>query len=126
MCSALSPHLSNPQDGRSAYPGRILALETCGYQKQIGMELSTFEAPNGVAVSADDVVALLTGPNSQQLAVRHVSALKTLCSKHKDGFFIRDLPRISTLLDFTASAVKQGQATFEAPLGLLLKCAATS
>lgn len=86
------------------------------------MELTTFQAPNGVAVSADDVVALLTGPNSQQLAMRHVSALTKLCSRYDDGFYIRDLPRISTLLDFTATAVKQGQTALEVPLSLLLKC----
>ena len=73
-------------------------------------------------VTVEQVVRLLTGPNSEDLAVRHVVSINKFCASNAQGFYVRDLGKLCTILDVTVQSIKQGQATFEAPLQQILGC----
>jgi hypothetical protein len=73
------------------------------------------------SISIDRVVQLLVGPNSDDLALRHTISIKHLCRSNAKGFYVRDLEKLCTVMDITASAIKQGQATFEEPMQLILR-----
>jgi hypothetical protein len=86
------------------------------------MEPKAFLSPTGVVVTVDHVVQLLTDPSSTDLVARHAAALRNLCFTNCKGFYICDLVKVSTLLDFTVLSVSRGQTSFQEPLAMLLRC----
>jgi hypothetical protein len=84
------------------------------------MEPKAIVSPTGVEITVDHVVQLLTDPSSKDLAARHAAALKNLCRTNWEGFYIRDLGKVSTLLDLTVLSVSRGQTSFQEPLSMLL------
>jgi hypothetical protein len=83
-------------------------------------------ARSGPEISIDRVVELLTGPNSSDLAQRHVVTIEQLCRTNAAGFAVQDLKKINQVLQITLTAVKNGYAAFEEPLCLLLRCVVVS
>ncbi|GFH17977.1 uncharacterized protein HaLaN_14707, partial [Haematococcus lacustris] len=67
------------------------------------------------APNLDKVIALLTGRNSQELEARHLAAIDKLCASSKDGFAIRDLPKVQQILEITVQLLLKGNARFLQP-----------
>jgi hypothetical protein len=82
------------------------------------MEVQPAPAP-----SVDQVVKLLVGPNSSELVQRHTHAISHLCCSSKDGFYMRDLEKVRTIMHVTIVAIQQAQSSFEEPMCSVLRCA---
>ena len=80
------------------------------------------DGESAASPSIDQVVKLLVGPDSRDLVVRHTHAINQLCARNADGFYVRELSKLRTIMEVTINAVKQGQIDFEAPMELLLRC----
>ncbi|KAJ9526659.1 hypothetical protein QJQ45_017570 [Haematococcus lacustris] len=75
------------------------------------------------APNLDKVIALLTGRNSQELEARHLAAIDKLCASSKDGFAIRDLPKVQQILEITVQLLLKGNARFLQPAISLVRTA---
>ena len=88
--------------------------------RALAEELLCSSAPD---VSVASVVQLLTGPNSSDMAMRHVAAVQRLCRHASEGFSINDVEKLTSILKITSSAAMRGQDMFCEPLQHLLECA---
>lgn len=75
---------------------------------------STAAAVGGVEL--DRVIALFRGPNSADLHDRHVAAMLKLASSNPQGFAIRDLPKVQSILELSIELLRHGVAAFVEPL----------
>lgn len=74
------------------------------------------------SVPLDTVLELLTGPDSNALASRHIAALEALSRKNSAGFYMSDLEQVCSIMDVTIRAIKHGELQFVSAMCLLLRC----
>lgn len=77
----------------------------------------------GLPISIDACIEILLGPNASELQERHLNALHRLCFTNKDGFVIRELPKVQSIIEITLGLLERavGKEEFSDALAELLR-----
>lgn len=70
----------------------------------------------------DKVLDLFTGPNSSDLYERHAAAILRLCKANAAGFAVRDLPKVTQILDLSLALLGRQLGDFLEPVTELVRC----
>ena len=69
----------------------------------------------------DRLVKLLSYPGSEQLRDRHLYAIQGLCKQNSNGFAVRDLSKVQTVLEVTIKLLGNGCIEYATPLCDIIK-----
>uniref|UniRef100_A0A061QTH0 Flagellar associated protein n=1 Tax=Tetraselmis sp. GSL018 TaxID=582737 RepID=A0A061QTH0_9CHLO len=64
-------------------------------------------AEEGSSISYDRILGLFTHEHSSGLYERHIAAVHRVCRHAKEGFAIRDLPKVKQVLEFTLALLRR-------------------
>lgn len=84
----------------------------------------TFELASTASSSSQDLdklISLFTGPNSADLYDRHSAAVARLCKASASGFTVRDLPKVTQVLELSLVLLSKQLGDFLQPVTALIR-----
>lgn len=92
----------------------VLAAPSLGSTLELGASSSS-------ALDLDKLISLFTGPNSSDLYERHSAAIARLCKANASGFTVRDLPKVTQVLELTLKLLSKELGDFLEPVTALVR-----